>query len=145
MTPHELDLYVLARTIWGEARGEPVIGQVAVANVIRNRVEAGRWYSAGPGTYMGHAIPPGSTAAVCLHPWQFSVWNEPDGERLWHTDPGPLQKRIAAQTLAHRYPDMLEGATHYYAPRGVRVAPDWSLGRKPVVEIGGHKFYAGVA
>lgn len=36
----EQDVDVLARTIWAEARGEGVSGQVAVGRCIRNRVEA---------------------------------------------------------------------------------------------------------
>ena len=36
----EKDIDVLARTIWAEARGEGVAGQVAVGRCIRNRVEA---------------------------------------------------------------------------------------------------------
>ena len=36
----EQDIDVLARTIWAEARGEGVAGQVAVGRCIRNRVEA---------------------------------------------------------------------------------------------------------
>ena len=38
----EIDL--LARTIWGEARGDGYTGMKAVANVIMNRVQKGSWY-----------------------------------------------------------------------------------------------------
>ena len=31
------DLWIFAKTIWAEARGEPLEGQIAVANVILNR------------------------------------------------------------------------------------------------------------
>ena len=39
MTVTEKDRDILARTLWGEARGEELIGQIAVAWTIRNRVE----------------------------------------------------------------------------------------------------------
>lgn len=39
LTPFELAL----TTLWGECRGEPVEGQIAVANVLRNRLRDGRW------------------------------------------------------------------------------------------------------
>ena len=68
----EQDVDVLARTIWGEARGEGFAGQVAVGWAIRNRVEAdlgndGKpdWWGEG---YVG----------VCKAPWQFSCWNKND-------------------------------------------------------------------
>ena len=38
------DLMIMAKTIWGEARGESHNGQVAVAWVIRNRAERGGWW-----------------------------------------------------------------------------------------------------
>ena len=42
MTVSEGDRDILARTLWGEARGEGLAGQIAVACTIRNRVEDGR-------------------------------------------------------------------------------------------------------
>jgi N-acetylmuramoyl-L-alanine amidase len=70
MTADELlaalsDEQVLALTIYGEARGEPLEGQVAVGAVIRNRLCTGRW---GP-TYR----------AVCLAKAQFSCWSAVGG------------------------------------------------------------------
>ena len=40
MSLNERDVDVLARTIWGEARGEGRAGQIAVGWAIRNQVEA---------------------------------------------------------------------------------------------------------
>lgn len=59
------DIDILARTIYGEARGEPWEGKIAVAWVVRNRAERGGWW--------GDTI-----REVCLKPWQFSCWNETD-------------------------------------------------------------------
>ena len=42
MAPTEKDRDILGRTLWGEARGEGFAGQVAVACVIRNRVNEAR-------------------------------------------------------------------------------------------------------
>ena len=55
------DIY-MAKTIWGEARGEGLRGMQAVANVIMNRVDRGGWYGA-------------SIKDVVLKPLQFSCWN----------------------------------------------------------------------
>ena len=38
------DIWVFAKTIWAEARGEPLEGQIAVANVIINRARQGGWW-----------------------------------------------------------------------------------------------------
>jgi len=57
------DLEVLALTIYGEARGEPIEGQVAVGCVIRNRVRSGEYIN---------------YKAACLAPLQFSCWNPTD-------------------------------------------------------------------
>ena len=68
MTITEKDRDVLARTIWGEARGESSAGKVAVAWTIRNRVFDGKeksWWGEG-------------YAGVCQAPWQFSCWNKTD-------------------------------------------------------------------
>lgn len=57
---------ILALTIIGEARGEPIEGQVAVGCVIRNRCL----------TYKK------SYHDICLEPYQFSCWNETDPNRV---------------------------------------------------------------
>lgn len=54
---------IVALTIFGEARGEPIDGMVAVGSVIRNRL-----YNSKQTDY--HTI--------CLAPEQFSCWNEYD-------------------------------------------------------------------
>ena len=56
------DIIIMAKTIWGEARGEDYQGQVAVGWVIRNRCEEGGWF--------GNSI-----REVCLKPYQFECWN----------------------------------------------------------------------
>ena len=42
MTVSENDRDILARSLWGEARGESLAGQIAVAWTIRNRVNDGK-------------------------------------------------------------------------------------------------------
>lgn len=59
------DKEVMALTIFGEARGEPIEGQIAVACVIRNR------FHDLPGKFK-------SLKDVCFQKNQFSCWNESD-------------------------------------------------------------------
>lgn len=58
------DIEVIALTLIGEARGEPIEGQVAVGSVIRNRLHS-------PSKYITYKD-------VCLAPNQFSCWNPTD-------------------------------------------------------------------
>ena len=126
----------LARTIYGEARGELVRGKEAVAAVVMNRVRramerGGYWW--------------GSTAEeVCLRPWQFSCWNENDPNREKILAVGRDNRnfqsclRIARRALAGTLKDPTGGATHYHA-KGM--TPPWAKDRKPSAGIGRHRFY----
>lgn len=128
---------IIALTIFGEARGEPVEGQVAVACVIRNRVKDKRW----PDDFRG----------VCLQPRQFSCWNEGDptyaaviraatqaksGQHL----PAMLQAMWIAQGV---YDDLVQditrGSNHYYADH--IAAPSWSEKMILTVKKGHHLFF----
>lgn len=48
LTDKDEQIDYMARTAWGEARGEGSRGMQAVINVIMNRVRAGSWYGATP-------------------------------------------------------------------------------------------------
>lgn len=48
MTNDDEQIDYMARTMWGEARGEGATGMRAVGHVIMNRVKAGSWYGATP-------------------------------------------------------------------------------------------------
>lgn len=63
LTDKDEQIDYMARTAWGEARGEGSRGMQAVINVIMNRVRAGSWYGATP-------------KEVCTKKSQFSVWNK---------------------------------------------------------------------
>lgn len=138
-TQHEID--TLARTVWGEARGETAQGKLAVAYVIMNRVNMDL-HGDGRPDWWGEGI-----VGVCCRDRQFSCWNHNDPNRVklmeaTLADPVFAQCMIAAITAAHRLaPDPTQGATHYLA-KGTETA--WSRG-KPYLSIGRHKFYAGIA
>lgn len=130
---------LLARTIYGEARGEPVRGKEAVAAAIMNRVrhaenKGGYWWG-------------GTVPEVCLQPWQFSCWNasDPNRQKILSVDPKDPNfqtcLRIARRAIAGAMTDPTGGATHYHA---AGVEPLWSVGREPSAVIGNHKFYSDV-
>lgn len=127
---------VLARTVYGEARGEPVRGQEAVAAVVMNRVRRAR--RAG-GWWWGATV-----AEVCTKPFQFSCWNAGDPNLpvlLGAGDGDPafaVCRRIAARAVAGALRDPTRGATHYHAKGAF---PAWARGRAPAAAIGRHLFY----
>ncbi|MCM8738273.1 cell wall hydrolase [Azospirillum sp. A1-3] len=122
---------VIARTLWGEARGEGRNGMAAVACVIQNRARNPRWWGNSP-------------AAVCLKPYQFSCWLADDPNRtklLAVTDRDSSYRaalELADSLLSGRLVDVTNGADHYHT---AGVTPAWSGGKKPVVVIGNHRFF----
>ena len=133
---HLPDGEVLARTLYGEARGEELAGIEAVASVILNRVA----FAKARGRYWwGNDI-----KSVCLKPGQFSCWNaaDPNRKKLLAVNPRDrayrLCKRIAKRAVDGVLCDATDGATHYHTHA---VDPYWARGHVPVAEIGGHLFY----
>ena len=133
---NEEEIETLARTIFGEARGENLSGQEAIASVVLNRVkiaqEKGRYW-------WGNSI-----KEVCLKPWQFSCWNsgDPNYQLLHQNLSGHksfmICRRIALRAIGGVLKDRTYGATHYHV-RCLR--PRWSIGKIPCAEIGNHIFY----
>ncbi|UZD96660.1 cell wall hydrolase [Pseudomonas corrugata] len=140
MTISEKDRDVLARTLWGEARGEGLAGQIAVAWTIRNRVEDGRGKSRWGEGYAG----------VCLKPYQFSCWNKKDPNYPsldGATEISPEQlaqaRRAADLVISGAEPDITKGATHYYATT-MSKPPAWIAKAKQTLRMGNHVFFKDV-
>ena len=131
---------MLARTIWGEARGEGREGMEAVASVIINRVD---WPHETP-LWWGSTV-----EEVCKKPTQFEVWNagNPNLAKMQDvTDKDPQFKmalKIAGLAVARKLYDRTGGATHYYAYAGDQKIepPDWTTNCIPSGEIGNHRIY----
>lgn len=136
------DVVTLARTLWGEARGESMDGQIAVAWVIRNRATRARF----AGRLVGRQ---GATAHVCLAPWQFSCWNEGDPNRakllVLREDQCRGEIGVASDVLDGLVADPTNGADHYHTidppPWAEAWPPDWSTTMRETARFGGHVFY----
>ena len=113
----------LARAVYWESRGEPLSGQLAVAEVVINRARSGRFAP--------------TLCGVVRQPSQFSfvrrgyIPQPPQASRDWHN--AVAIARIATDRLA-------EGA----APQALffharRINPGWRLTR--VATVGTHVFY----
>jgi spore germination cell wall hydrolase CwlJ-like protein len=131
------DVDVLARTIWGEARGEEQLGREGVAAVVLNRLKRGQPHRFGA-----------TIADVCLKPRQFSCWNadDPNFEKLQRVDETDRHFRacieIAERAVNGTLLDPTNGSDHYHT---IHVSPVWSMEKQPAVVIGVHKFYNNIA
>lgn len=114
------DLYLLARLISAEARGEPYSGQVAVGAVVLNRVE----HPSFPNSISGVVYQPG--AFSCMDDGQF---DQPIAESAWR----------AAQEALNGY-DPSYGAIYYFNP--ATATSRWIWSRPLIVQIGSHRFCA---
>lgn len=130
------EIDTLARTIWGEARGEGYSGMVAVANVVMNRVNRGGWYGL-------------TVSEVCKKPKQFSCWNvsDPNYNKIQNVTTADNQflqaVNIATQAINGSLMDITGGATEYHA-RSIK--PNWNYAKlEQTAEIGNHIFYRSLA
>lgn len=112
------DLYLLAKCIHAEARGESYIGKVAVGAVILNRVASPDF----PNTIYG----------VIYQPWAFTAVH--DGQ----IDLEPDAPSYQAATDALNGWDPTYGCLYYYNPK--TASSSWIFNRKTVVTYGDHVF-----
>ncbi len=133
------DIDTLARTLYGEARNQGIIGLKAVASVIMNRVAQPQH------PHFGH----GDITACCKAPWQFSCWNENDPNlpkllTVTAADPIFAQCLQIAQTAVNgNLADPTGGATYYYVKGSPE--PAWAVDKEPCAIIGAHLFYKDIA
>jgi N-acetylmuramoyl-L-alanine amidase len=135
-TDKEIDL--MARVLYGEARGEDLEGQKNVVHTIINRAEDKR-KRFGP-TY----------AEILIRPKAFSCMNpeDPNYKLLLELDKKSLTfqkyRDIVVNTINERLNggnDPTQNSTHYH---NLKVDPKWNVAADGMVRIGNHKFWRGV-
>lgn len=109
---------LLARVVYGEARGEPYTGQVAVAAVVLNRVKSSKF----PNTISGVVYQSGAFDAVA------------DGQI--NMTPDTTAKKAAQDALNGWDPSY--GAIYYFNPS--TATNKWIWSRPITVTIGKHRF-----
>ncbi|MEG1509094.1 MAG: spore cortex-lytic enzyme [Clostridia bacterium] len=112
------DVYLLAKCIYAEARGEPYEGKVAVGAVVLNRVK--------------HPDFPNTIAGVIYQPWAFTAVH--DGQINLTPD---AECKRAAQDAINGW-DPSNGCIYYYNP--ATATSKWIFSRKVMLTIGKHKF-----
>ena len=117
-TSNSSDLNLLSRIIYGEARGEPYTGQVAVGAVVLNRVKS----SSFPNTISGVIYQSGAFDAVR------------DGQI--NLSPDSTAKKAAQDALNGWDPTY--GAIYYFNPS--TATNKWIWSRPMTVTIGSHRF-----
>jgi spore germination cell wall hydrolase CwlJ-like protein len=124
----------LTEAIYFEARGESLQGQIAVAEVILNRVDSPLY----PRTVCGVVRQRGSGGC------QFSYICDGRTDRMREKASADLAGRIARAMLDGAPRQLTDGATHFHT-RAVR--PSWSKRYAHTTTIGAHIFYrkAGVS
>lgn len=121
--PAEPDVRCLTTAIYHEARGEPEIGQQAVAHVVLNRTRGSKW--------------PSKICEVVYQPFQFTDIEKakPDLQSSeWKT-----ARRIAILALEGRSFDPTSGATFYFAHNKI-AEPKWAKAKNVLVRLFNHTF-----
>ena len=114
----ESDVYLLARTIYAEGRGEPYTGQVAIGAVIMNRIRSPKFPNTVSGVvYQKHAFTAVSDGQINLTPNDTAMKAARDAMNGW---------------------DPTGGALYYYNP--AVATSSWIFDRQTVTVIGRHVF-----
>jgi spore germination cell wall hydrolase CwlJ-like protein len=120
----------LAQAVYFEARGEPFRGQIAVAQVVRNRVTTSRR----PTSFCKIVFAGSNHRNAC----QFSFAcdgksDKPKNKKAWYQ-----AARVAVLVASGNLRDLSGKATHYHA---TYVSPDWAKSLTMTKNIGDHIFY----
>ena len=123
----EIAVMCLSLNVYWEARNQPVAGQVAVAQVVMNRVLDERY--------------PNTVCGVVYENKQFSWYWDGKPDVPYDQESWEQAQLIADAVIAGSGHSDLEGVTHYHA---VYVQPYWindPAKMEYVAQVGDHKFY----
>ncbi len=115
-TYNHTEISCLSKAVYFEARGESLEGQLAVAQVIMNRVSHKRY--------------PKTTCSVINKEFTFNKSRQPNG-KSWI-----IANSIAYIAFHNLWKDITNKATHFH---NIRVNPRWRYTH--TTTIGAHKFY----
>lgn len=128
------DLMCLALNVYHEARGEPMSGQYAVAEVTMNRVASRHYPNTVCGVVYQKNWDPKRKRYVSMFSWT-EIDDRPDvvNNKLWN------RAWKAASEVYHQIrTPRLKGALFYHASY---IRPRWSHNKRRVARIGRHIFY----
>tara|TARA_R110000796_G_C14547400_1_gene433512 strand:+ start:867 stop:1343 length:477 start_codon:yes stop_codon:yes gene_type:complete len=125
----------LVQSIYFEARSESFIGQVAVANVILQRVISKSF----PNTICG-VVHSGKywKGNPIKNRCSFSYWCDGKSEKMYDYESYYEAILVSKLVLGGGKLDLIDKATHYHASY---VYPNWAPKMKRIIQIGKHIFY----
>ena len=128
----------LALNVYHEAKNQPFIGQVAVAQVVMNRVYDQRY----PNTVC-EVVEQGPTYSwkpdfPIRNRCQFSWYCDGLSDTPTEKDAWDNAIMVASMVYERNFEDFVEGATHYHA---YYVAPEWASAKTYITRIEDHIFY----
>ena len=131
-------LVCLALNIYHEAKNQSFVGQMAVAQVVMNRVHDSRF----PHTVC-EVVKQGPTYSwkkdfPVRNKCQFSWYCDGKSDKARNKNAWETATLIAHGVLSGNLDDFVEGATHYHA---TYVNPSWASSKTYVTRIDDHKFY----
>ena len=132
-------LMCMALNIYHEARNQSMVGQVAVGEVVMNRVEDSRF----PDTVcevVKQAVTYKNTDKPVIHKCQFSWYCDgKSDEPNFNSDAWWRAKEYAYIVMSGKIMvDVTQGATHYHA---TYVRPSWAKTKTRTTRIDKHIFY----
>jgi len=128
---HLTEREVFAKTLYAEARGEPVEGRIWVAWVIKNRARMNK-------TYWGGS----SIKSVCLKEGQFECWNNKSDIEIKEKQVYEQIRQLTDKIYDAPHGDDPTGGTdHYHNPKKEDPDQPWVRNCDKVREIGDHVFY----
>ncbi len=129
----QADLMCLARNIYHEARGEPLAGQLAVAEVTMNRVASRHFPDTVCDVVYEKRLDTVRNRLVGAFSWtEFETVEEPRGIQ-WER-----ARRAAEAIYDEQHEPTIPRALFYHADR---IEPRWARHKKRVAKIGRHIFY----
>lgn len=122
--------HCLAQAVYFEARSEPLEGQLAVAQVVLNRVKAGQY----PDSICDVVFQNEHIRNRC----QFSFACDGLSDNPYEPEPWEIARRISYIALSGYWEDITQSATHYHAEY---VNPFWATSLEETGQFGSHVFY----
>lgn len=126
------DRACLAATVYLEARGEPVIGQLAVAEVGLRRRDSGQW-----GKTLCDVLRARGQFALSTTSKNFALDDGAAWQQAWLV--AGVELEVWRLPVAWR-PSVVPKADHFYAADALLKPPGWAMG-PPLAVIGDHRFY----
>ena len=134
-------LHCMAQNVYFEAASESFIGQIAVAQVVMNRVKSPDFpdtpcdvIQEGPSyiSARGNILP-------IKHACQFSWYCDGKVESITDRKSWDIAVNVSMRVLLNTLPDITEGSMWYH---NTSVEPYWAITKHKVTQIDNHIFYS---